>query len=222
MLNNTDKPVDNAINNSPNDSPRPSKIRIILWTLAVALLLTPAIVMQFSNEVNWQLSDFVIAGVLMFAVGSALELLFKSSNNRRYRFAGALTIVTLFLLIWINAAVGIVGHANNDANLLYFAVLVTALIGSIAVRFKAKGMRLVLLACAVVHIVVTIIALVIESGATIASVDVSSNDASSNDVVINSYFSPLARSLLLNAVFVVLFLVAAGLFRRVVKIKSSE
>ena len=222
MFNNTDKPVDNAINNSPNDSPRPSKIRIILWTLAVALLLTPAIVMQFSNEVNWQLSDFVIAGVLMFAVGSTLELLFKSSNNRRYRLAGALTILTLFLLIWINAAVGIVGHANNDANLLYFAVLVTALIGSIAVRFKAQGMRLVLIACAVVQIVVTIIALVIESDATIASVDVSSNDASSNDVVINSYFSPLARSLLLNAVFVVLFLVAAGLFRRVVKIKSSE
>jgi len=42
--------------------------RLIVWAVVVALiLLIPLVAMQFTSEVNWTLSDFVFAGVLLFA-----------------------------------------------------------------------------------------------------------------------------------------------------------
>ena len=37
------------------------------------LLLIPLIAMQFSDQVNWKLADFVIAGVLLFGTGLICE-----------------------------------------------------------------------------------------------------------------------------------------------------
>ncbi len=43
----------------------------------VVLLLMPLIAMQFTNEVNWTLSDIVVAGVLLLGTGLICELVIR-------------------------------------------------------------------------------------------------------------------------------------------------
>lgn len=74
-----------------------------------AILLVPFIAMQFTSEVNWTMSDFVIAGVLLAAMGLAYVLTtIKMRNPRTRLIAGAVFAVAL-LLVWAELAVGLVG-----------------------------------------------------------------------------------------------------------------
>ena len=61
--------------------------RLLGWGAAVALLSLPAIGMQFSSEVHWTLSDFVIAGLLIGGTGLALEVAVMMSGTIAYRIA---------------------------------------------------------------------------------------------------------------------------------------
>ena len=86
-----------------------SSLRKPLFGVALltgALLLLPAIAMQFTNEVSWGPGDFVVAAVLLFSAGSAIVLATRL-RSRVYRF-GAIGLVTIALLvIWAELAVGL-------------------------------------------------------------------------------------------------------------------
>ncbi|MVM30289.1 hypothetical protein GO755_09610 [Spirosoma sp. HMF4905] len=78
--------------------------------LAVAaLLFIPFIAMQFTNEVNWTLFDFVVAGVLLFGTGLLIELVLRMATTVKYRIALCAVILVALLLIWVELAVGIFG-----------------------------------------------------------------------------------------------------------------
>lgn len=82
--------------------------RLIIIVITVAfLLLIPLIAMQFTSEVNWTLSDFVIAGVLMLATGLMCELVLRKVNKTSLRIGICIAILVIFLLIWAELAVGI-------------------------------------------------------------------------------------------------------------------
>ena len=83
----------------------------IFWVaLITALILSiPLVAMQFTNEVDWSLPDFIIMGALIFGTGFSYVLLTRSSSNIMYRAAVALAIGSTFLLIWVNLAVGLIG-----------------------------------------------------------------------------------------------------------------
>lgn len=75
------------------------------------LLFIPAIAMQFTEEVQWSLGDFMIMGLLLLFVGTTLEVLrkkIKSSNRRRL---WGLIVFIVFFLLWAEMAVGIFGSA---------------------------------------------------------------------------------------------------------------
>jgi hypothetical protein len=84
-----------------------SIVRIIL--LAVCVLLVPLVAMQFSDEVNWGLSDFIIAGVLLVGTGLVFEFVVRKITNPRRRLIFGIVLVFFFLLIWADLAVGIFG-----------------------------------------------------------------------------------------------------------------
>jgi hypothetical protein len=65
--------------------------------------------MQFTNEVNWDLSDFVVMGVLLLGTGLLCELVLRKVKKTEHRvlICGAL-LIALFL-IWAELAVGIFG-----------------------------------------------------------------------------------------------------------------
>ena len=84
--------------------------RLIGIVLAVALiLLIPLIAMQFTNEVNWNLFDFVVMGSLLFGTGLMCELVIRKVKNKDYRIGILAVIVVALFLIWAELAVGIFG-----------------------------------------------------------------------------------------------------------------
>ncbi len=134
------------------------RLRILGWSAAAALLLLPLVAMQFTDEVNWTASDFAFAAVLFGSVGGALELVVRRSGLLTYRLGAGVAILAAFLLIWVNAAVGLIGSEGNDWNLLYGAVLAVALLGGVLAGFRARGMAVAMLAAAVAQVVVTAVA----------------------------------------------------------------
>lgn len=78
---------------------------IALATLAV--LSVPLIAMQFTNEVDWNASDFTVIGVLLFGAGS-LFVLVARSTPRKYRTLVGLAFLAAILIAWVHLAVGIV------------------------------------------------------------------------------------------------------------------
>ena len=84
------------------------KILIIISIVAL-LLLIPLIAMQFTDEVNWTLGDFLVAGCLLFGTGLLIDWVIRAVNNSAYRIIIYVVIVAILLLVWAELAVGILG-----------------------------------------------------------------------------------------------------------------
>ena len=80
----------------------------ILITASV-LLLIPLVAMQFTSEVVWTTSDFIIAGVLLFGTGLLCELTMRKVKSTKGRLALVTTILGLLFIIWAELAVGVFG-----------------------------------------------------------------------------------------------------------------
>jgi Kef-type K+ transport system membrane component KefB len=84
--------------------------RLIGIVLTVAFLLfIPLIAMQFTDEVNWTLSDFVVAGVLLLSTGLICELAMRKVNKTNHRIILCAAILVVLVLIWVELAVGLFG-----------------------------------------------------------------------------------------------------------------
>jgi hypothetical protein len=162
------------------------------------LLLIPLVAMQFTQEVNWTGSDFVFAGVVLFGAGLAFILIARKWNNTTYRLAVGVAVVAGFLLVWANAAVGLIGSEHNPANLLYGGVLVVALLGAFVARFRPLGMYNAMFAAALTYVLVTAVALLVWKPTGAAA----------------EPQAPLLNVLVANGVFAALWAVAGLLFRR--------
>ena len=84
------------------------RLKYILLIVAVILLI-PLIAMQFTDEVNWNLLDFVVAAVLLLGTGLILDLISRKIKNIQTRTAISVALVIVFLLVWAELAVGIFG-----------------------------------------------------------------------------------------------------------------
>jgi len=135
-------------------------LRTLVWTGAAVLLVLPAIAMRYTTEVNWTGSDFVFAAVLLGAACGGFELALRASANWTYRAALAAAVAGAFLLVWINAAVGVIGTENDPANLMYGGVLAILVGGAVVVRLRAAGMARVLLATGAAQVLVAAVAYV--------------------------------------------------------------
>jgi ABC-type cobalt transport system substrate-binding protein len=81
---------------------------IFLLTIAI-LLLIPLVAMQFTAEVTWTLSDFVIAGFMLLGTGILLEIIIRQVKKHPYRRLLIALLLVLFLLAWAELAVGVFG-----------------------------------------------------------------------------------------------------------------
>ncbi len=86
-----------------------NKRLLIILSVVVILLLVPFVAMQFSNEVNWSVFDFVVAGGLLLATGLGIEAVLRKVKRIDTRVALCAAIVVTLLIVWVELAVGIFG-----------------------------------------------------------------------------------------------------------------
>lgn len=179
--------------NTNNGGRRGSLWRIAGWSAAALVLLIPLVAMLFTSEVNWSVADFVFAAVLLLSVGIPLELAVRKTGDAAYRVAAGIALGAAFMLVWANAAVGIIGSEDDDVNLLYGGVLAIGVAGALIARFRPRGMALAMFATALAQVSVAVGALVAGLGLP---------------------WSPPAEIVALNGFFVALWAGSALLFRR--------
>lgn len=80
----------------------------ILLTV-VFLLLIPLVAMLFTNEVDWNLLDFIVMGTLLLGTGLTAEFIMRRVKNKDYRWLLIALILLAFFLVWAELAVGIFG-----------------------------------------------------------------------------------------------------------------
>lgn len=166
--------------------------RIAGWSLVALLLALPMAAMQFTDEVNWTAGDFAFAAVVLLGSGLLLELAVRARPERHFRAGSGVAVLAAVLLLWLTGAVGIIGSEEHPANALYLLVLAVAVLGALWARFRPGGMAKAMLGAAALQAVIAIAALVAGWGPP--GVDA-------------------LRTLVLNGVFVLLWLLSAALFR---------
>ncbi|MBL0013882.1 MAG: hypothetical protein IPP30_09170 [Flavobacterium sp.] len=82
---------------------------IIVLSIVAFLLFIPFLAMQMTTEVNWSLFDFMVMGALLLGTGFLCEFVLRKVTTVKYRILLCLSILTLFLLIWAELAVGVFG-----------------------------------------------------------------------------------------------------------------
>lgn len=131
---------------------RTSRWRIAAWVVAVLILLLPWVA-----GAPWSVGDFVFAGVLLFGSLGTYEIAARTTGNIAYRAGVGVAIAAAFLLVWINAAVGI---TDSDADAMYLLVLAIGIVGSFVALFRPAGMARAMFATALATALVGVIALI--------------------------------------------------------------
>lgn len=84
-----------------------SKSILRLFLITAFILLIPLIAMQFTSEVMWTLSDFVIAGVLIMGTGLVYEFASARITIPAHKLLFGIGLLFIFVLVWADLAVGI-------------------------------------------------------------------------------------------------------------------
>lgn len=71
------------------------------------MLLVPLVAMQVTDEVNWSLGDFVVAGGLLFGTGMTYVICARLARRASQRAAIAAACLCGLGLLWAQLAVGI-------------------------------------------------------------------------------------------------------------------
>ena len=132
-------------------------------------------------------------GALLVGAVIIYERAARSTGNTMYRSAVGLAVAAALILVWVNGAVGIIGTEGDDANLMYAGVLAVGLIGAISARVQPHGMARAMVATALAQALVAMIALVAGLG---------SPASGPGEIVV------------LNGLFIALFVGSAWLFRQ--------
>lgn len=135
-----------------------SRWRIAVWGTAAFLLLLPLAAMQFTTEVNWDETDFIIFGAMLVAAGGTYELAARVTGSGAYQGAVGTAIAAAFILVWMNLAVGMIGTEDNPLNLMYGGVLAVAIVGAVIARFQPDGMARAMVATALAQVLVATLA----------------------------------------------------------------
>ncbi len=115
---------------------------------------------------TWDVFDFAVFAAMLAAVGVIYTLTARATTARAYRWAVGVALAAAFLLVWVNAAVGIIGNEANDANLMYLGVLAVGIIGAVTARFRPDGMARACYATACAQVLVGMVALIGGLGST--------------------------------------------------------
>jgi FtsH-binding integral membrane protein len=165
--------------------------RIARWTAALALLLTPAVMMQVSDEWHWNIGSFLFAGTMIGGVGLLYELAERTSASRAYRAGAAVTLVASVLMVWSTLV-----RDDGDA-IGFFLVIMAIAVGGFSAGFRPAGIARTMFGIAIMQALL---------GLAVATAPSTAN-------LPDGPFNALSYS----GVFTMLWLIAAALFRAAAK-----
>jgi len=168
--------------------------RIARWAAALALLLTPLMMMQFNPDWHWTISDFLVAGTVISGVGLLYELAERASGSRAYRAGAAIALIASFLTVWTTLV------RDDGTGLGYFMVVMAAVVGGFAAWFQAAGMARTMLGVAIMQALLGIATATAPSSASLPG-------------------GPF-KILLFNGFFAALWLISAAFYRAGARARS--
>ena len=81
----------------------------LLYSIPFVILSIPLMAMQFTEEVNWTISDFLVMGILLFTTVFTIDFVLKKLKTLKSRLILIVGTVVLLALVWAELAVGIFG-----------------------------------------------------------------------------------------------------------------
>jgi hypothetical protein len=165
--------------------------RIARWTAALALLLTPLVMMQFSDEWHWTIGSFLFAGIVIGGVGLLYELAERVSGSRAYRAGVAVALVTSFLTVWTTIV------RDDGTGIGFFLLIMAAAVGAFSAWLQPAGMARTMFGVAIMQ---ALLGIAIATAPTTASTP-----------------DGVSRALLFSGFFMALWLASATLFRAAAK-----
>lgn len=108
--------------------------RIARWSAASALLLTPLVMMQFSDEWHWTIGSFILAAAVIGGVGLLYELGERLSGHRSYRAGGVVALAVSVLTLWTTIV------RDDGSGLGFILLIMAAAVGTFAAWFRPAGM----------------------------------------------------------------------------------
>jgi hypothetical protein len=169
--------------------------------ITALILLIPLLGNYLVDGWNWDLRGFVVVAALLFGTGLAFQLVTRDVDTVAYRAAVGIALVAAFLLVWMNFV-----QAADDVNpaaVWYFVVPIVGIIGAAMARFQPGGMARALFATALAQALVLSIALTLRNPE------------------VTSWSAAVLRGFGLNAVFGMLFVGSALLFRTAAREESA-
>ncbi len=126
---------------------RPAPWRVAMWGAFATLLSLPALF-----RFPWSASDFVVMGVMLGSVGLGIEFLVRRSGSNAFRLGSVAAVLTAFMTVWANLAVGMIGSEDNPYNLYFMAIPPVVFAAAALVRFDAGRTAWIMTAAAGVQL----------------------------------------------------------------------
>lgn len=128
--------------------------------VTLGFLFIPLVAMLLQTGLQWSVFDFIVVGGLVFTAVMGYMLLRSWSNSPTHSLAAMLAVVTTFLVIWVNLAVGLIGAGPHWGNWIY-AIIPFVIVGGVLVGGRnVRGMTISMYAAAISFLVIGLIALI--------------------------------------------------------------
>jgi hypothetical protein len=153
---------------------------------------------------GWDVRAFLLVGgvaTLLFSMGLAFQMVIRKLGTTVYRAAVGVALVTTFVLVWGNFV-----QAADDVNpaaMMYLSVPLVGIIGAAVARFRPDGMARALFVTALAQALALAIVLIVR------------------DPQVTRWTAAVLRGFAGNAVFLMLFVGSALLFRKAARQESA-
>lgn len=119
--------------------------RVARWTGALALLLTPLVMMQISDGWHWTFGSFVFAGIVIGGLVLLYEFAERASESRAYRAGVAVALLASFLTVWTTIV------RDDGSGMNFFLLIMAAVVGGFSAWFQPAGMARTMLGVAIMQ-----------------------------------------------------------------------
>ena len=97
------------VNGELNVKPPLGRSILKVFVATGLLLLIPLVAMLFTNEVNWDETDFIVMGILLSTIGLLYVGLSRMVKTRAQRITVGVVLFLVFFFTWAELAVGVFG-----------------------------------------------------------------------------------------------------------------